>query len=92
MKGSTTAALCGQLITIGGRSEWPPQPVSCIYQLVDGEWVEVGSLACCRYRCLVASPQPDKIIIVGGKGDTVNKIVELIVGRMEQAQLVVRLP
>ena len=53
--------------------------------------MEVGSLACCRYRCLVASPQPDKIIIVGGKGDTVDKIVELIVGRMEQAQLVVRL-
>ena len=53
--------------------------------------MEVGSLACCRYRCLVASPQPDKIVIVGGNGaqDTVDKIIELIVGRMEQAQLVV---
>ena len=92
VKSSTAATLCGQLIIIGGRSDrWPP--VKSIYQLVDEQWVEIGSLACCRCRCLVASASPDKIMIVGGKGaqDTVEKIVELVIGRMEQAKLVVRL-
>jgi hypothetical protein len=92
VKSSTAATLCGQLIIIGGRRDrWPP--VKSIYQLVDGQWVEIGSLACCRFRCLVASASPDKIMIVGGKGaqDTVEKIVELVIGRMEQAKLVVRL-
>ena len=39
--------------------------VNSIHQLVDGEWVRIGSMASDRWHCLVASPSPDRIIIVG---------------------------
>ena len=63
--GSTAATLCGQLVVIGGRRQ-DGSPVNSIHQLVDGQWVEIGSMTTGRYRCLVVSPSPDKIIIVGG--------------------------
>ena len=60
---STAATLCGQLVIVGG---WQGgSPVNSIHQLVDGEWVRIGSVARSRYYCLVASPSPDRIIIVG---------------------------
>ena len=62
---STAATLCGQLVLIGGSRMLP---VNSIHQLVDGQWVEIGSMATGRSWCLVASPSPDKIIIVGGHG------------------------
>ena len=63
---STAATLCGQLVIIGG---WQHRsPVNSIHQLVDGEWVRIGSLASDRCYCLVASPSPNRIIIVGGVG------------------------
>ena len=69
---STAATLCGQLVVIGGNStrdeSWFGLPVNSIHQLVDGQWVEIGSMATGRFRCLVVSPSPDKIIIVGGCG------------------------
>ena len=62
---STAATLCGQLVIIGGlrgRSS-----VDSIHQLVDGQWVEIGSMSGDRrWRCLVVSPSPDKMMIVGG--------------------------
>jgi hypothetical protein len=61
---STAATLCGQLVLIGGRRGG--SQVNSIHQLVDGQWVEIGSMTSGRYDCLVASPSPDKIIIVGG--------------------------
>ena len=61
---STAATLCGQLVIVGGRQG--SQVVNFIHQLVDGEWVRIGSMASGRYYCLVASPSPDRIIIVGG--------------------------
>ena len=63
---STAATLCGQLVIIGGWQD--RSPVTSIHQLVDGEWVSIGSMASDRYYCLVASPSPDRIIIVGGYG------------------------
>ena len=63
---STAATLCGQLVIIGGRQDG--SPVNSIHQLVDGEWVRIGSMASGRSFCLVASPSPDRIIIVGGAG------------------------
>ena len=63
---STAATLCGQLVIIGGRQDW--LPVNSILQLVDGEWVRIGSMASYRQYCLVASPSPDSIIIVSGVG------------------------
>ena len=63
--GSTAATLCGQLVIIGGRQDWSLS-VNSIHQLVDEEWVKIGSMASGRDYCLVASPSPDRIIIVGG--------------------------
>ncbi|CAI7989158.1 LRR receptor kinase SERK2 [Geodia barretti] len=72
---STAATLCGQLVLIGGDRSG--SPVNSIHQLVDGQWVEIGSMTSRRYDCLVASPSPDKIIIVGGVGaeDSVEECV-----------------
>ena len=61
---STAATLCGQLVLIGGRLGG--SPVNSIHQLVGGKWVKIGSMASGRYYCLIVSPSPDKIIIVGG--------------------------
>ena len=66
---STAATLCGQLVVIGGsQSSLYGPPVNSIHQLVSGQWVEIGSMSSGRSSCLVASPSPDKIIIVGGDG------------------------
>ena len=75
MTRSTAATLCGQLVTIGGMQGL--SLVNSIHQLVDGEWVRIGSMASCRRYCLVASPSPDRIIIVGGLGreDSVEECV-----------------
>ena len=63
---STAATLCGQLVIVGG---WQSKSlVNSIHQLVNGEWVRIGSMASHRSGCLVASPSPDRIIIVGGYG------------------------
>ena len=64
VKWSTAATLCGQLVLIGGLQGG--SPVNSIHQLVGGEWVKIGSMASGRCYCLVVSPSPDKIIIVGG--------------------------
>ena len=67
VRNSTAATLCGQLVVIGGRRQ-DRSPVNSIHQLVDGQWVKIGSMATGRYDCLVVSPSPDKIIVVGGVG------------------------
>ena len=63
---STAATLSGQLVIIGGLQGL--SPVNSIHKLVDGEWVRIGSMGSDRSFCLVASPSPDRIIIVGGRG------------------------
>ena len=63
---STAATLCGQLVIIGGLRD--ESPVNSIHQLVDGQWVKIGSMSSGRWECLVASPSPDKIVVVGGWG------------------------
>ena len=78
---STAATLCGQLVVIGGMRQ-DRSPVNSIHQLVDGQWVEIGSMATDRERCLVVSLSPDKIIIVGGYGsffETLDIVEECIV-------------
>ena len=69
---STAATLCGQLVVIGGRRQ-DGSLVNSFHQLVDGQWVEIGSMATGRYWCLVVSSSPEKIIIVGGYGIIVPK-------------------
>ena len=81
VKYSTAATLCGQLILIGGRRR-DEVLVNSIHQLVDGQWVVIGSVATGRERYLVVSPSPDKIIIVGGYGSflgTLDIVEECIV-------------
>ena len=60
---STAATLCGQLVIICGLRDW--STVNSIHQLVDGQWVNIGSMSGRRW-CLVASPSPDKMVVVGG--------------------------
>ena len=74
---STAATLCGQLVLIGGSRRYG-SPVNSIHQVVKGKWVEIGSMATGRWRCLVVSPSPDKIIIVGGLGAE-NSVEECVV-------------
>ena len=59
MRDSTAATLCGQLVVVGG-SRRDGSLVNSIHQLVDGLWVEIGSMATGRWRCLVVNPSPDK--------------------------------
>ena len=61
---STAATLSGQLVIIGGMQYG--STVKTIHQLLDGQWVEIGSMSCGRSECLVVSPSPDKMMIVGG--------------------------
>ena len=61
---STAATLCGQLVLIGGWQDW--SPVNSIHQLVEGQWVEIGSMTSGRCWCLAVSPSPDRILMVGG--------------------------
>ena len=76
---ATPATLCGQLVIIGGEQDG--SPVNSIQQLMDGKWVRIGSMASDRCLCLVASPSPDRIIIVGGAGafDVLDSVEECAV-------------
>ena len=62
--GPTAATLCGQLVIIGGQQGG--SLVNSIHQLVEGQWVKIGSTTSGRWRCLSVSPSPDKLMIVGG--------------------------
>ena len=66
MKESTAATLCGHLVIVGG--ERGLSYVNSIHQLLDGQWVKIGSMSSGRVRCLVVSPSPDKMMIVSGYG------------------------
>ena len=75
--GSTAATLCGQLVLIGGvqgRSS-----VNSIHQLVEGQWLEIGSMTSGRQWCLAVSPSPDRILIVGGYGARDSSVEECVV-------------
>ena len=72
---STAATLCGQLVLIGGNQVW--SLVNSIHQLLEGQWVEIGSMTSVRQWCLAVSLSPDRILIVGGDGgdDSVEECV-----------------
>ena len=73
---STAATLCGQLVIVGGVRDG--SLIDSIYQLLDRQWVEIGHMTRSRSWCLVASPFPNKIVIVGGQG-ALNVVEECIV-------------
>ena len=58
------ATLCGEVVVIGGRKHGLLQ--NSIHQLMDGEWVKIGSMNSCRSWCLVANSSPWKLLIIGG--------------------------
>ena len=72
---STAATLCGQLVLIGGSQGGSTN--NSIHQLVEGQWVEIGSMTSGRRWCLAVSPSPDRILTVGGcgAGDSVEECV-----------------
>ena len=80
MERSTAATLCGQLVIIGG---WQNRSPNSFHQLVEGQWVEIGSMTSGREWCLAVSLSPDRILIVGGvsqfggwrAGDSVEECV-----------------
>ena len=43
-------------------------PVNSIHQLMDMQWVKIGSMSDGRRECLVVSPSPNRMMIVGGVG------------------------
>ena len=63
---STAATLCGQLLLVGGRQGG--SSINSIHQLIDGQWLEIGSMSIGRMMCLVVSRSPDKMMIAGGWG------------------------
>ena len=67
VRNSTAATLCGQLVLIGGRQG--RSRVNSIHLLVEGQWVEIGSMTSGREWCLAVSLSPDRILIVGGWGE-----------------------
>ena len=76
---STAATLYGQLVIIGGIQY--ESTVNSICQLVDGKWVVIGSMSSGRSECLVVSPSPDRMMIVGGyrAGLQLDSVEECIV-------------
>ena len=73
MTHSTAATLSGQLLIVGGLQGL--SEVSSIRQLVEGQWVEIGSMSSSRAECLAVSPSPHNMIVVGGQG-TLHSIEE----------------
>lgn len=68
---STITSLSRQIMLIGGVCN--KTPVSSIHQLMDGEWVDIGSTSSSRRSCLVANPRPREMIVaVGGVGTPVS--------------------
>ena len=74
VKWSTVATFSGKLVTVGGQRG--SSQVNSIHHLIDGQWVEIGSMSSGRERCLVVTPSPDKMMIVGGyREDRVEECV-----------------
>ena len=65
---STPAILAGQLVCVGGRQgeRFGSRRDDSIHQLVDGQWVKIGSLSSARSSCLVVTPPLDRMLVVGG--------------------------
>ena len=58
---STIGSLSRQPVIVGG---W--RRVHSIYQLIDEDWVRIGSISDDRRLCLVANASPERMLIVGG--------------------------
>ena len=72
---TTAVALCGQLLLVGGYRQWPDMLAtsSTVFQLLDKEWVEVGSVSAERASCLALSPSLGKLLVLGGYGEAFSR-------------------
>ena len=61
VKHPTAATLCGQLVIVGGLQDG--SEINSIHQLLDGEWVKIGSMSRKRSECLVVSLSPNRTMI-----------------------------
>ena len=64
--GSTAAVLRDELVVVGGLKS-SSSSVSCIHQLIDNQWVQLGTVST-GTECLIASTPGDQLVIVGGDG------------------------
>lgn len=74
---STTSNLFGQLVLIGGMRNG--LSVNTIHQLVDEQWVKIGSMNNSTWLTLAVKTSPKEIIIVGGGSGGRNNVEECIV-------------
>ena len=65
---STPAIFAGQLVCVGGRrgGGYVSQRDDSIHQLVDGQWENIGTISSGRQLCLVVTPSPERMLVVGG--------------------------
>lgn len=64
---STAATLNGELIIIGGEERKSGRILhNTIYQLLNGEWVEIDHVYQRRKQCLAVGPLHDKLFVIGG--------------------------
>ena len=62
---TTLASVCGEFFIVGGRDD-SGKHSSAICQLWNNQFVEVGHMSEARCRCLVVTPSPQKMVVVGG--------------------------
>ena len=77
---STPAILAGQLVCVGGRrgEQFRSPRDDSIHQLVDGQWEKIGNISSAKDCCLVVTPSPDKMLVVGGfTGFSLSDSVEM---------------
>ena len=74
VNGSTAATLSQHLVIIGGditkikakKLHGVDPDVNSIHQLLNNQWVMIGSMSVTRSECFVVSSSPDELLIVGG--------------------------
>ena len=75
---STPSILAGQLVCVGGRQGGKLQlQDDSIHQLVDGQWVKIGSLSSARDFCSAVTPSPDRMLVMGGYPESYSCSVEM---------------
>lgn len=63
---STLSTMCGQLVMVGGHTEYRYPATVHIRQLYKGEWVTIGHMTMARCEPIVAVLPRNRMIIVGG--------------------------
>ena len=66
---ATPVSMCGEFFIVGGRGRNDSGiRSSAIYQLWNNQFMEIGHMSEAKWACLVVTPSPDKMVVVGGLG------------------------